>query len=212
MDSASSFSSYSSKNGSIDIILSPDVIGYRETISQSDEKSRPQRNLSSQSHQDTMAPDIRPKKNAPEHHVTFQEPPEMRQQASIHPAFRKRRISGRAGKVTAIDHQIARSGGTTSSYKKLPHRLQISKQNKPPTFEERVIELTRINGHLRQELAYYKDNRAAEMKFHEKILKLRTELEDTLKERSQSRAKAEFSLLTYWGIDIGDGNLEDIAF
>lgn len=89
--------------------------------------------------------------------ATFRDPRVKRQLSSIHPAFRRRPISGKADDVAALNDQIARNGGTTSTYEQLPHRLQISKQNRPASSAEHVIELTRTNGYLLQELAYHKD-------------------------------------------------------
>jgi len=42
----------------------------------------------------------------------------------IHPVYRQRPKSGKAGDVTPLDHWIATHGGTTSSYEELPHRIQ----------------------------------------------------------------------------------------
>ncbi|KAL2056563.1 hypothetical protein ABVK25_002957 [Lepraria finkii] len=145
-------------------------------------------------------------------HVTFQDPQTKRRLSSVHPALRRRPTSGSAGDVDALDDQIARNGGTTSTYEQLPHRLHISKQRRPVSSAERVVELTRTNGYLLQELAYHKDTRAADMKFHETVMELHSKLEDALKERSQKRADAESILLSYWGIDFGDGNVEDTVF
>ena len=50
------------------------------------------------------------------------------------------------------------------------------------------------------------------MKFYETVMELYAKLEDALKERSQKRADAESVLLSYWGIDFHDGNVEDIVF
>ncbi len=145
-------------------------------------------------------------------HVTFQDPRVKRRLSSIHPAFRRRPISGKAGDVAALNHQIARNGGITFTYEQLPHRLQISKQNRSASSAKRVIELTRTNDYLLQELAYHKDTRAADMKFHETVADLHVKLNDALKERSQKRADAESTLLSYWGIDFGDENVEDTVF
>lgn len=145
-------------------------------------------------------------------HVAFQDPQLKRRLSSVHPLFRRRPASGRAGNVVALDDQIARNGGTTSTYEQLPHRLQIAKHRHPISPAERVVELTRINGYLLQDLAYHKDTQAADMKFHETIKELHAKLEDALKERSQKRANAESTLLSYWGIDFDDGNVEDIVF
>ena len=50
------------------------------------------------------------------------------------------------------------------------------------------------------------------MEFHEIVVELYARLEDALKKRSQKRADAESVLLSYWGIDLNDGNVEDIVF
>ncbi len=153
-----------------------------------------------------------------DHHVAFQGN-KTQQQTMIHPIFRQRLGSGRAGNIGALDDRIARHGGTTSSYEELPHRLRISKKHQPMTPSERVMELTKTNGFLLQELAYHKDTRAAEMRFLEKATKLRADMEGALEdfdraleERSKARADAESILLNYWGIDLGDGNIEDSIF
>lgn len=107
---------------------------------------------------------------------------------------------------------MVRNGGTTSTYEQLLHRLRISKQHRPVSAAERAVELTRTNGYLLQELAYHKDSRAADMNFHETVMELHGKLEDTLKESSKTRADAESTLLGYWGIKFGDGNVEDTVF
>ena len=57
------------------------------------------------------------------------------------------------------------------------------------------------------------------MRFLEKATKLRIDIEGALadfdralEERSKARANAESILLNYWGIDLGDGNIEDSIF
>lgn len=149
--------------------------------------------------------------DTPTRHVSFKDTESPQRQALIHPALR-RQYSGSAGNVAALDDVIARNGGTTSTYEQLPHRLRASKQSHPATAEERMMELTRTNGYLLQELAYYKDTGAADAILYEKIIELHALLEDALKERSQKRAGAERALLKYWGIDFGDGNIENKVF
>jgi hypothetical protein len=153
-----------------------------------------------------------PKTSRENRHVTFQDPQTKRRLSSVHPALRRRPTSGRAGDVVALDDQIARNGGTTSTYEQLPHRLQISKQRNPISSAERVVELTRTNGYLLQELAYHKDTRAADTTFHETVMELHARLEDALKERSRKRADAKSPLLSYWSIDFRDRNIEDTVF
>ena len=157
-------------------------------------------------------------RKAADRHVAFQHTVGQ-QQAMIHPIFRQRPGSGRAGSIGALDDRIAKHGGTTSSYEELPHRLRISKKHQPMTPSERVMELTKTNGFLLQELAYHKDTRAAETKFLDKATKFRADIEAALtafdrvlEERSKARTDAESILLKYWGIDLGDGNIEDSVF
>ncbi len=203
----------------IDIMLSPDMSGIHTAVTKSRDSDATPPARAGRRHE--RCPETfraaRSTKTA-DRHVAFQDTIAQRQ-AMIHPLFRQRPESGRAGNIGALDDRIARHGGTTSSYEELPHRLKISKKHQPMTPSERVMELTKTNGFLLQELAYHKDTRAAEMRFLEKATKLRLDMEAALadfdcalKERSKARADAESILLNYWGIDLGDGNIEDSVF
>lgn len=57
------------------------------------------------------------------------------------------------------------------------------------------------------------------MRFLKKAIKLRVDMKDvledfdrTLEERSKIQTNAKFILLNYWGIDLGDRNIEDSIF
>lgn len=152
----------------------------------------------------------REKPDFSDYYFTSRNPEAAQHLSMVHPALRARPNSGRAGDVAAIDEKIVKNGGTTSTYEQLPHRLKIAKKHQNSA--ERVIELTRTNGYLLQELAYYKDTRAADDRFHEQVLEMQGALERALKERSRKRADAERALLSYWNIDVGDGNVEDTVF
>lgn len=226
MDELSSHHFQSAADSSSDIVFRPDIFDCDVTASntgtESEAESRSSPMIKEQRREvirgevpKTATPkttSLRTGTTRDNRHVTFQDPRVKRRLSSIHPAFRRRPISGRAGDVVALDDQIARNGGTTSTYEQLPHRLQISKQHRPTSSAERVIELTRTNGYLLQELAYHKDTRAADMRFYETVADLHVKLDDALKERSQKRADAESTLLSYWGINFGDGNVEDTVF
>ena len=201
----------------INVMLSPDMSEPHHAMSDSGDSdasppTRPHRRP------EGCPPRTARSREIADRHVAFQDTAAL-QQAMIHPIFRQRPGSGRAGNIGALDDRIARHGGTTSSYEELPHRLRISKKHQPMTPSERVMELTKTNGFLLQELAYHKDTRAAEMKFLEKATKFRADIEAALaefdralEERSKARADAESILLNYWGIDLGDGNIEDSIF
>ena len=151
-------------------------------------------------------------KSASGRRVAFADHLTEQRQSSIHPAFRQRPVSGRAGDITALDHLIASNGGVTSAFAELPHQLQIAKKDPPMTLTEQVEQLTRQNGNLLEELAFFKDIRNAELSFLRKVHKLHIQLKDALEERSRERASAEFKFTTYWGIDLNDGNVEDEVF
>ena len=224
MDELPSHHFHSAANSSSGIVFKPDIFDCDITTSNTRTESEAQsQSLPMEEQQGAIRSQVpnaaTPKAKSPRvgpsrenRHVAFQDPPMKRRLSSIHPAFRRRPTSGRAGDVVALDDQIARNGGTTSTYEQLPHRLQISKQRRPLSSAERVVELTRTNSYLLQELAYHKDTRAADIQFYETVMGLHARLEDALKERSQKRADAESTLLSYWGIDFGDGNVEDTIF
>lgn len=145
-------------------------------------------------------------------HIAFAGHLKEQKQFSLHPALRQRPDSGRAGDVRAIDHLIARNGGVTSTFAELPHQLRIAKKDPPMTLTEQVEKLTRQNGNLLEELAFFKDARNAEMKFLRKVHKLHRQLKSALEERSQERASAELKFTAYWGINPNDINVKDEVF
>ena len=67
-----------------------------------------------------------------------------------HPALRPEKYT------TTLDREIAYHGGTTSMINNLPERLRVFKKQQL-TSQQRIKELTRENGRLRQELAFYRE-------------------------------------------------------
>ncbi len=203
---------------SLEIIFTADIFGFDVTLNNSQNQnvtsssslSEKQRQRQDTSHTETSKTASR--KSASNRHAILQNSVLTQRLSSIHSAFRSRSIFGRASDVIALNDRIARNDETTSTYEQLSHRLRISKQHQPTTSAKRVIELTRTNDYLLQELTYYKDTQAADMKFFEKVIKTHADLKDALKERSQRRANAEFTLLSYWGIDFDDDNVKDTVF
>jgi len=55
---------------------------------------------------------------------------------------------------TLTDYLIQSQGGTTTAFDTMPTEVQMNKPLISP--EERILELTRENGRLRQDIAYYK--------------------------------------------------------
>jgi len=117
-------------------------------------------------------------------------------------------LLGRPAEVTALDHCIASRGGTTSKIEKLPSQIQVTKYRSPPNRDQRIEELTRENGYLRQELALYEETRDAMVSLHTKTTKAYKLLREGLQELSEKVALSEKSLLEYWGIDLNDEGME----
>lgn len=195
------------------ILFTIDEFGYPASLDYAPDNAMPPLKASSCDH----LPEQRPSRT--ENHLRSPKVAKTRIHAPIGPLPRTRPVSGKAGDVTSLDHWIANHGGTTSTYEELPHRIQSSKYIPPQSLEQRVEELTREKSFLLQELVYFKASRAAEAKFFQSVSAtvaevgdVLTRLKDALDERSRSRTQAEVDLCSYWGIDFGDGNVEDAIF
>ena len=133
---------------------------------------------------------------------------------SSHPAHRSRSrtLSSTARVITPIDSRISSLGGTTSTLECLPHRLRISKSSQPISLEQRIEELTREAGHLRQELAYHKETRAACMKFFDVTNQAHQNLHNAIAEMSRKVAISEQRFENYWKSQPDGGNWEEQVF
>ena len=127
-----------------------------------------------------------PGQTGADRHVAFKVP-KINKSVLVHPACRRRPGSGRAGNMRPLDHYIAANGGTILIFEELPLRLQISKQHKPLTIEERMEELIYINGYLQEELVYYKNIRNTKAQFQSKVFDMFIKLNNNLEELSRSK-------------------------
>ncbi len=75
---------------------------------------------------------------------------------------------------------------------------------------ERIHDLTRENGYLREELAMYKDTRTALRDLQERSKQAHQILHHALQDLSRRLARSEKRLLDYWGVNI-DGASEEAA-
>ena len=114
--------------------------------------------------------------------------------------------------MTPLDSRIGNLGGTTSTLECLPHRLRISKSSQPIPLEQRIEELTREAGHLRQELAYHKETRAACMKFFDATNQAQQNLQNAIVEMSRKVAISEQRFENYWKSQPDGGNWEELVF
>lgn len=125
---------------------------------------------------------------------------------------RSRNLSVTAGTITPIDSRIGDLGGTTSTLKCLPHRLRVSKTSQRISSEQRIEELTRETGHLRQELAYHKETRAACMQFFDATRHAQQDLYNAIAEMSRRVAISEQRFESYWRTQSVEGNWEEHVF
>lgn len=146
--------------------------------------------------------------------VTFQTPPPKRELSETHRALRQRERprSGRAGDVTALDHQIAVHGGTTSTIECLPHRLRISKAQQTSGPQQRIEELVRDIGNLNQELSYYKDTRKVFMKLFDSVKASQETLQAAVAEADRELAISEQRYVRYWVPHYDDRTIEENIF
>ncbi len=106
--------------------------------------------------------------------------------------------------VTLLDHQILAGGGTTSTLENIPNRLRASKTKRAVSQKQWIEELTKDNGYLRQELAYYKEVQQALLALHHETAQASALLEEALEKFSQKVAESEKPLLDYWNINLDD--------
>ncbi|KAL9609950.1 MAG: hypothetical protein Q9167_005323 [Letrouitia subvulpina] len=125
-----------------------------------------------------------------------------------------RRTCNGPSEISALDHQIAAGGGTTSTLEITPDRLRASKSKRSISPRERIEELTRADGYLRQELAHYKEKlraadachdqtrKAQEMvaQAYDTVIRAHDMIEDALEEFDQRVSVSERALLDYWQI------------
>jgi len=132
--------------------------------------------------------------------------------------------------VNSLDHSIFRQNGSTSALEFTAHRLQSAKFKPVPDLMTRIEELTKENGHLRQEIQFYRQcfevlQRLRETSYNvyqqlfflaasttlsadrlqELVVQLHRGLEDSVKRE----IKAEKEWKAFWGIKF---SFEDIAW
>ena len=101
--------------------------------------------------------------------------------------------------MTDLDERVAKYGGTSSTIELHPQSLQGSKFQTPDSNKERIEELVRENGYLRQEIIFYQESRNAMMSFHTKMNEAYHIQRSAFRELSVHSQLAEGRLEEYWG-------------
>jgi hypothetical protein len=108
--------------------------------------------------------------------------------------------------ITALDLHIAQHGGTTTSIERLPHRLQQSKRQNILNPNQRIEELVKETGRLREEIAFHVETQRALMALFETAKEAFETLREGLQVTSERLFNTERSLLEYWGIERGQSS------
>ena len=110
-----------------------------------------------------------------------------------------------------LDHLIAQHGGSTAAIDTLPLRIQKTKYESIDT-RQRLEQLTRENGYLRQELAHLKDTHESFLTFYHTIIETVQTMEVAIRDVSEKIALSEQRLTEYWGFDITDLEPQCVEF
>ena len=132
-------------------------------------------------------------------------------------ALRKRPSpSNMPPEITSFDHQASVLGITSSTTALHPSKLQTTKKE-TQSESERIIELTKENGSLRQELGRCRDIIEAWSSLYGaileayKLLKTAKEvIQEGLHRFGERQLLADEKLSLYWGIDIEKGDIRVI--
>jgi len=103
--------------------------------------------------------------------------------------------------ITPLDYHIAQHGGLTASIERLPHLLQNAKSKTTTDTNQRLEELVRENGRLREEIAFHQDTQRALMSSYTASVEAFETLKESLQVTSERMLMSEQRLLKYWGIE-----------
>lgn len=116
--------------------------------------------------------------------------------------------------ITPLDHKLLQVGVHTSTTTRLPSQIQVTKTHFTP--EKRVplpiarnLELIRENGHLRQELAYFRSREKALVQLFHQCMDMQKQMNTAVKSFSDAAALHEHELFTAIGVDRVDLNGQD---
>jgi hypothetical protein len=97
--------------------------------------------------------------------------------------------------LTPLDIEIGRNQGSSVGLEARPARLQETKHMPIPTLSKRIEELTRENGHLRQEVGFYQKMQSAVMLLQEDAEQVIEKLSLAIMGFRQAQKEAEDDLL-----------------
>jgi hypothetical protein len=109
--------------------------------------------------------------------------------------------------ITSIDHRIALFGGQTSTTKRLPQNIQKIKGVSDPC--QRIEELTRENGRLRQEVFHAREQARAFLSLYTKSVEAQRILREATQETSDRLLHSDNQFMRYFGVDIDDAAQKD---
>lgn len=109
--------------------------------------------------------------------------------------------------INSIDHRIALAGGQTVATERLPQNIQHAKASPNPM--QRIAELSRENGRLRQEVCHAREQAQAYLTLHHKALEALQLLQEATQVTSDRLIDADTCLMRYFGVQVEETAQKD---
>ena len=119
------------------------------------------------------------------------------------------RPRGNLIEITTTDHRIALVGGQTLATERLPKNLKKTKE--ASDLYQRVEELTRENGRLREEVYHAREQAQALLSLYTKSVDAQRILREATQETSDRLLHADNQFMRYFGVDIDDAAQKDFT-
>jgi carboxypeptidase C (cathepsin A) len=127
---------------------------------------------------------------------------------SFRPSHSHRRLYSISEEITPAEDQILRHGGTSSSLKRLPSRLQQSKHSSVD-FWQQIENLVYEVSYLRGELQWQKESKQALLQLQERMFEIFYSMEDALVQVTTRLEESERRYLGLWGVNGENRNSGD---
>jgi hypothetical protein len=117
------------------------------------------------------------------------------------------RPRGKPAEITSTDHRIALVGGLTSTTERLPQNMKKTKT--PSDLNQRLEELTRENGRLRQEVCHAQEQAQALLALYTKSVDAQRILREATQTTSDRLLHSDNKLMRYFGVCLDDTAQKD---
>jgi hypothetical protein len=118
-------------------------------------------------------------------------------------------IRGNPTEITSVDHRIAFAGGLTSTTERLPQNQKT--KNPPSNLHQRIEELVRENGRLRQEVCHAQEQARALLSLYTKSVDAQRILREATQATSDRLLHSDNELMRYFGVCLDDTAQNDFT-